>query len=241
MRAPAPTSTGWARAWNQFAIWFPWVILAGALAMIWPVRFGGSTSFMIVSGRSMEPTYHTGDLVITKARPSYSIGEIVVYTIPGSGAGAGREVVHRLHQLLPDGKLLAKGDNNRTADPWSIARSDIVGSKWMMVPKGGIFLGFLRSILMLAVLFGVLVTWVFWPREEADEVSVDAAVSPVAVVHEPHWLDDDAIIAEWDTLLAPPAPVAVPSPQPVPNKHWLDDDGVDDVWNCLHDTEALVQ
>jgi signal peptidase I len=231
-----PSRTPWGRVRNQTAIWFPWLILAGVLAVIWPVRFGGSTSFMIVSGHSMDPTYHTGDLVITKARPTYRVGEIVVYKIPGAGAGAGREVVHRLHQVLPDGKLLAKGDNNRTADPWPITQGDIVGSKWVMFPKGGIILGFLRSILMLAVVFGVLVTWVFWPREVEDDLSVDALAAPAAPfmaepVYEPHWLDDDAIIAEWDTLLAPSvsdlAPVA----------HWLDDDGFDDVWQSLHGIE----
>jgi signal peptidase I len=244
-KTPVPR-TGWARARNQFAIWFPWLILAGALAVIWPVRFGGSTSFMIVSGHSMDPTYHTGDLVITKARPKYAIGEVVVYTIPGSGAGAGREVVHRLHEVLPDGKLLAKGDNNRTADPWPIMPSDIVGSKWVMVPKGGIILGFLRSILMLAVLFGVLVTWVFWPRDDNDEDEEVVTAAPALAVHEPHWLDDDAIIADWDTLLAPPTPQTplIPTASAptdlVPTKHWLDDDGFDDVWNCLHDTEVLA-
>ena len=228
------TRSEWAR--HQTAIWFPWLILAGILAAIWPVRFGGSTSFMIVSGHSMEPTYHTGDLVITKARPSYSIGEVVVYKVPGSGAASGREVVHRLHEVLPDGKLLAKGDNNRTSDPWAISPSDIVGSKWAMLPKGGMILGFLRSILMLSVLFGVLVGWVFWPRQEEDEPAVVGA-APATVLHEPHWLDDDAIIADWDTLLAPPS--SQPSSPPIHAAHWLDDDGVDDVWNCLHDPTSI--
>lgn len=240
MRRTAEPRTRAERTWNQIAIWFPWLILAGILAVIWPVRFGGSTSFMIVSGHSMEPTYHTGDLVVTKARPTYRIGEIVVYRVPGDGAAAGREVVHRLFKVQPDGKLLAKGDNNRTADPWPITPHDIVGSKWVMLPKGGVILGFLRSILMLAVLFGVLVGWVFWPREEEDEAAVvDGAtartVATVAatVIHEPHWLDDDAIIADWDTLLAPP------STERVHVMHWLDDDGIDDVWNCLHDPTSI--
>lgn len=216
----------------------PWLLLAGLLASMWPVRFGGTTNFIIVSGRSMERKYHTGDLVITKKRSSYRVGEVVVYRIPGAGAGAGREIVHRLHERLPDGRFLASGDNNRTPDPWPITSNDIVGSEWLMVAKGGVFLGFLRSILMLAVLFGVLVAWVFWPREDpvpdGEEVTGGAvggrlAPSPVPA-HEPHWLDDDAIVADWDTLLAPRAtPIreqsAVRSPL-----HWLDDDGIPDVW-----------
>ncbi len=238
MRRAREPHTRAERTWNQIAIWFPWLILAGLLAVIWPVRFGGSTSFMIVSGHSMEPTYHTGDLVITKARPAYRVGEIVVYEVPGDGAAAGREVVHRLYKVQPDGKFLAKGDNNRTADPWPITPRDIVGSKWVTLPKGGLILGFLRSILMLAVLFGVLVGWVFWPREDEEEEARVGGVTAAARVHEPHWLDDDAIIADWDTLLAPPTSTP-PSPEPVHASHWLDDDGVDDVWNCLHDPTSI--
>lgn len=215
----------------------PWLLLAGLLALMWPVRFGGSTDFIIVSGRSMERTYHTGDLVITKKRSSYAIGDVIVYRIPGAGAGGGREVVHRLHQRLPDGRFLAKGDNNRTPDPWPITQEDIVGSKWLMVAKGGMFLGFLRSILMLAVLFGVLVSWVFWPRQDGapdgEEQNGRAAPRPEDApesAHEPHWLDDDAIVADWETLLAPRAmPTANHSSVPV-MLHWLDDDGIPDVW-----------
>ena len=208
----------------------PWLLLAGLLAFMWPVRFGGSTNFIIVSGRSMERTYHTGDLVITKKQPSYRVGEVVVYRVPGDGAGAGREIVHRLHERLPDGRFLVRGDNNKTNDPWVIGTDEIVGSKWLMIAKGGVFLGFLRSILMLAVLFGVLVTWVFWPREEEtdeDERTVEAVPTPTT---EPHWLDDDAIIDDWDTLIASTATAPAELPVVVPTLHWLDDDGVPDVW-----------
>ena len=228
-------------------------MLAGLLALMWPVRFGGTTNFIIVSGRSMERTYHTGDLVITKKRSSYAIGDVIVYRIPGAGAGAGREIVHRLHERLPDGRFLVRGDNNKTNDPWAITSDDIVGSKWLMVAKGGVFLGLLRSILMLAVLFGVLVAWVFWPREDRapDGEAADVCRAPPPVpAHEPHWLDDDAILADWETLLAPRAmppkeQSARPGPvhwlddddgirverQTVPGPlHWLDDDGIPDVW-----------
>ena len=238
----------------------PWLLLAGLLALMWPVRFGGTTNFIIVSGRSMERTYHTGDLVITKKRSSYAVGDVVVYRIPGAGAGAGREIVHRLHERLPDGRFLVRGDNNRTNDPWVITTDDIVGSKWLMVAKGGVFLGFLRSIIMLAFLFGVLVAWVFWPTEDhaLDVETTGERLEPrPEPAHEPHWLDDDAIVADWETLLAPrsmpiverPSASTAPKGPRVPTAskgprvptastrstapatpHWLDDDGIPDIW-----------
>jgi hypothetical protein len=87
---------------------------------------------------------------------------------------------------------------------------------------------------------------VFWPRNDNDEDEEVVTAAPALAVHEPHWLDDDAIIADWDTLLAPPTPhtplipTASAPTDLVPTKHWLDDDGFDDVWNCLHDTEVLA-
>ena len=253
-RGVVDTRTG-AQVFQSFlAGLLPWLLLAGLLALMWPVRFGGTTNFIIVSGRSMERTYHTGDLVITKKRSSYAVGDVVVYRIPGAGAGAGREIVYRLHERLPDGRFLVRGDNNRTNDPWVITTDDIVGSKWLMVAKGGVFLGFLRSIIMLALLFGVLVAWVFWPKEDhaLDVETAGERLEPrPEPAHEPHWLDDDAIVADWETLLAsrstpiverPTAPTAPRGPSvpatltaqtvsTVPaTLHWLDDDGIPDIW-----------
>lgn len=162
---PEPMS---ARLRGIGAVAGPWLILVAVLATLWPAALGGSTDFTIVSGQSMEPTFHTGDLIITKRRSHYRVGEVIVYKIP-DGSGAGREVVHRLNNVLPDGKLQAKGDNNRTGDPWSITPGDINGAKWLMIPKGGLVLGFMRSIVGLAILLGVLVTWVAWPHGEDDE------------------------------------------------------------------------
>ena len=218
----------------------PWLLLASFLALMWPVRFGGSTDFIIVSGHSMERTYHTGDLVITKERPSYGVGDVVVYRIPGEGAGAGREIVHRLRERLPDGRFLVRGDNNRTDDPWAITTDQIVGAKWLMVAKGGIFLGFLRSILMVAVLFGVLVAWVFWPRDDVPDEHDAPTTAAVAPVLEPHWLDDEAIIDDWNTLISSGANVPTELPVPRPVLHWLDDDGVPDVWLAAQDEDSVA-
>ena len=224
VRLPRPRRTMSQRFTELFPIVAPWLVLAAVIAFLWPVQFGGVTSFSIVSGKSMERTYHTGDLVITKVRPAYKIGEIVVYKIPGTDTGHGREVVHRLHTRLADGKLLAQGDNNKTVDPWTITDADIVGAKWLMIPKAGIFLGFLRSPAAAAILIGALVMWVAWPRRDDDDPD-DAAV--IADAADPADVADTAAVARV-AVVADVADV-LDSPAGVALWHWLDDDGVPDV------------
>ncbi len=218
-----------------FPVFGPWLVLATVIAFLWPVQFGGVTSFSIVSGRSMERTYHTGDLVITKVRAAYKVGEIVVYKIPGTDTGHGREVVHRLHTRLPDGTLLAQGDNNKTVDPWTITDADIVGAKWLMIPKAGVFLGFLRSPAAAAILIGALVMWVAWPRRDDDDepdAPVDT-VRPTAVVNASvPAVVPAAVAVPVVTVAKRQARVNVVDMVDVVDVaawHWLDDDGVPDV------------
>jgi signal peptidase len=73
-----------------------WVTLLGGVLTAWPVQFGGPTGYTIVSGHSMEPVYHPGDLLITRSQQHYQPGQIVVYTIPAGAPAAGFHVVHRL-------------------------------------------------------------------------------------------------------------------------------------------------
>lgn len=212
------------RIGDLFAMFGPWIILAGVISALWPLQFGGSTSFSIVSGRSMERTYHTGDLVITKRRSTYNPGDIVVYKIPGTDTGHGREVVHRLHTRLPDGKFLAQGDNNRTVDPWTITGADIIGSKWLMIPRGGLFLGFLRSPAAAAILIGALVVWVGWPRRDEAEPGDRAPVAATHLSPAHRVAAEVAAVAEASEGADLVRPLEL---------HWLDDDGIPDVSNVL--------
>ena len=52
---------------------------------LWPTSLGGCTTLTIVSGHSMEPTYYTGDLVVSRCG-DYQVGDIVVYNPPNMGA-----------------------------------------------------------------------------------------------------------------------------------------------------------
>ncbi|NTV39650.1 MAG: S26 family signal peptidase, partial [Demequinaceae bacterium] len=55
-----------------------WAIVAIDAFYLWPTQLQGSTSMVIVSGRSMEPTYFSGDLVIAR-KMDPTVGDVIVY------------------------------------------------------------------------------------------------------------------------------------------------------------------
>ena len=138
------------------------IVMLVALFVIWPAQRGGHLGITVVSGHSMEPTMHTGDVVLTWKHATYAVGDVVVYPVP-DGPGAGIDVVHRIIGFQPDGSLITRGDNNHGPDPWHPTAASVVGSEMRMVPAAGNGLDFLRrpifGILVLSVIAGACAYW----------------------------------------------------------------------------------
>jgi len=96
-----------------------------------PTRLGGDSIYVVTSGISMEPRFHSGDLAILRPASSYEVGEIVGYKSPHIGI-----VMHRIIGEKR-GHFLMKGDNNNFVDEYHPAPSDVVGKLWLHVPKVG--------------------------------------------------------------------------------------------------------
>lgn len=96
-----------------------------------PRSIGGSDTYVVVSGKSMEPLLHTGDLVIAHRQSSYHLGEIVLVSIDGG------DVVHRLWSGDAKKGWQTKGINKLTPDLWTIPNKDVLGTKWLVVPHAG--------------------------------------------------------------------------------------------------------
>jgi signal peptidase I len=102
-----------------------WIIFA-------PVQFGGSSSYVILTGNSMEPHFHSADLVILRQAEDYQIGDIVLYYYPDLR----RAVFHRIVDFK-SGQYLIQGDNNAWIDDYRPARQEILGKFWMNLPGLG--------------------------------------------------------------------------------------------------------
>jgi len=115
-----------------------------------PASLGGPATYVIVRGVSMEPTYHDGDLVIVRHRPTYKVGDIVAYTIPAGDVGGGLSVIHRIVGGSLDAGFTTKGDNNAESDPWRPTPGQIEGATWLVLPKAGAIMSSLRAPITLA-------------------------------------------------------------------------------------------
>ena len=148
--------------------WAMWCALVIAGFVAWPMQLGGHTGYTVVSGHSMNPRYHTGDLLITRRHGSYHLNEIVVYRVPRGQPGAGLFVVHRLVGGDNRHGWTTKGDNNPSEDIWRPHDADIQGAVVTMIPKGGYLLRQFRNPLLYAVIGGRYVGYLLWPRADAE-------------------------------------------------------------------------
>ena len=130
--------------------------LLGVLVVMWPTTLGGATAYVKVSGHSMLPKLHDGDLVVTRAVSHYGPGDVIAYRVPKGDVGAGQLVVHRIVGGSAAHGFRTRGDNRATDDAWLPRGSDILGEKWIVVPGAGKAMGSLRSPLALAAFASVL-------------------------------------------------------------------------------------
>ena len=117
-----------------------------------PQTLGGPAGYVLVSGTSMNPVYHTGDMVLVERHGAYHVGDIVAYKVPKGDAMAGAQVIHRIVGGDASHGFLVQGDNRTAPDVWRPKPSDIVGAKELRIPNAVLVLQFLRSPVLLALL-----------------------------------------------------------------------------------------
>ena len=137
------------------------LFVCGALFLVWP---GSPIRMVIVSGTSMEPRLHTGDLVVTLRRGDYTVGDAVVYTAEIDGRVAGN-VVHRIIAINPDGTFVLQGDNKDYRDPWDVPQDWMNGEVVIMIPKAYYVLSIWRHPIFLATMAGLFLTMALWPPD----------------------------------------------------------------------------
>lgn len=136
-----------------------WVFTLVVLALALPTPLGRPhLGVTIVSGPSMQPTYHLNDLLITWRTNAYPVGTPIVYNVPEGEEGAGLAVVHRVIETRPDGTHVTQGDNNNYTDPWLPTDENVRGEVVVAIPKGGWVLSVFVSPLVLAAVTGILTT-----------------------------------------------------------------------------------
>jgi signal peptidase I len=135
------------------------VVLLGAGAVL-----TGRVGYVVTDGISMEPLYHTGDLVVIAPASSYHIGEIVAYRGDLDGH---KVVLHRIVGGNATSGFIMKGDNNRSVDPTHPKASQVIGRAVLHIPKVGKLMTSpeIRALLALVIVVA-LVSLLVEPRRK---------------------------------------------------------------------------
>ncbi len=131
------------------------VLAVGWTVLLRPQALGGPAAYVIVSGKSMEPTLKNGDLVVALNRSSYRAGDVVAYRIPEGEQGAGALVIHRITGGSARAGYVLQGDNRSGEDRWRPQPRDIAGDMRVRLPRVGLLLTFVRTPLGMALFAGV--------------------------------------------------------------------------------------
>jgi signal peptidase len=131
---------------GSLALFVAWFVL------LRPGVLGGPAQYVIVTGDSMDPGLHGGDLIVSLTRPTYHVGDVVVYRVPSTEPApfAGRKVVHRIVGGDAAGGFILQGDNAPHRDLWKVGTGDIAGRVAFWIPAAGRLLIFLRNPLLVA-------------------------------------------------------------------------------------------
>ncbi len=116
-----------------------------------PTQLGGSVTYVIVDGNSMEPHFRFGDLVLVRTETAYSVGDAVIY----QNAEMGRYVFHRITGTEL-GHFILKGDNNSWLDSYQPVQDEIIGKLWVHIPKLGKVFEWVRLPINMAIMVALL-------------------------------------------------------------------------------------
>lgn len=91
----------------------------------------GSWRPVRVTGWSMHPALHPGDVVLVHKTRQVEVGEIVLFKSSGHGS-----VLHRAIGVDRGGKVRTRGDANWVADREALSPSEIIGPVRAVAPIG---------------------------------------------------------------------------------------------------------
>ena len=150
------------------------VVLFWAFALR-PQALGGPAGYVLVSGHSMLPRYHTGDMVLVEKHSSYHVGQVVAYRVPKGDPMAGAQVIHRIIGGNPKTGWIVQGDNRTAPDVWRPKNGDIVGAKAVRLPNAVLLMQFLRSPVLLGLLAACFVFVRILGRDDDEREDEDEA------------------------------------------------------------------
>jgi signal peptidase I len=125
------------QAANVIAVAMTAAALASLLGVTLLPNLLGYKTYVVLSG-SMEPSIHTGSVLVALPVPpdSLKVNDVIVY----NRSDVSERVTHRIVQINRDGDkpaFITKGDANQAADAWTVQYGDTAGKIVLSVPLLG--------------------------------------------------------------------------------------------------------
>lgn len=167
-----------------------WVLLAVAAFLLWPERWGGSMTYVITSGVSMEPGFEQGDLAILRSSSDYGPGDVAAY----NSSELKKIVMHRITKETEEGYTF-QGDNNDFLDPETVSEQQMLGKLALRVPGVGSYLTWFLKPVNLAIAAAALFL-LFGDRKKGVPAGTPVRASIGRVRLRSLQLPDAAVTAE---------------------------------------------
>jgi signal peptidase len=126
-------------SWTLLSI-FAFLIIVSVLSN---VNLGGSYHSFLVQSGSMEPTIHTGDVIIVQPQHQYQANDTITFQENS------RKVTHRIVEISNQpGKTYfsTKGDANRAEDNALVSADKVIGKVVLTIPRLGFAVVFSKSL-----------------------------------------------------------------------------------------------
>lgn len=138
--------------WSRSLLSAFWLVLTAAIWIAFaPIQAGGQAAYIVVIGKSMEPNFHFGDLIIVQHESNYSIGDIVAY----KNAQLKNNVFHRIIGF-ENNRYILKGDNNTWIDTYQPSSEEVIGKLWIYLPGAGKVIQRIRTPINMALIAGAM-------------------------------------------------------------------------------------
>jgi signal peptidase I len=135
-----------------------WIVFA-------PVKLGGRATYILVSGNSMEPNFHRGDLVITQKSQNYQVGEAIAYYHPLLDGVIYHRIVAQSNETY-----IVQGDANSWLDSHEPSVDEVLGKEWLYLPGFGRILEKARQPAWLVTIVVAFVLMSVWPYGDSDRL-----------------------------------------------------------------------
>ena len=157
------TSNGMKKIFNTiYYIVLGAIIFVALLLIISTFPITGNIKTLSVLSGSMEPTIHTGSVVVIKPESNYKIGDVITF---GKNTKTDIPTTHRIAEMkIVSGEAVykTKGDANNTEDSTETPQKEVIGKVLFSIPYLGYIVDFVKKpigLMLVIVIPAVIVIY----------------------------------------------------------------------------------